>query len=180
MEGRSCLSTHFSFSVASSASTVALARVMVGVVRVEEGGRGDCVCALGSMCEGDTLRSSLHKKPSLTVGRLCLLSPAGVWRKEHIISLIRLHMAALVILPTLLARLVVRLISNPVGILSLILGIAVPPVRGCVCEGGEGGGTDVEVPSTIILYNLVRIIFSFPPSIQASLHLPFPHVPSSQ
>ena len=91
VEGRSCLSTHFSFSVASSASTVALARVMVGVVRVEEGGRGDCVCALGSMCEGDTLRSSLHKKPSLneplTVGRLCLLSPAGVWRKEHIISL---------------------------------------------------------------------------------------------
>ena len=93
VEGRSCLSTHFSFSVASSASTVALARVMVGVVRVEEGGRGDCVCALRSMCEGDTrpLRSSLHKKPSLnallTVGRLCLLSPAGVWRKEHIISL---------------------------------------------------------------------------------------------
>ena len=47
-------------------------------------------------------------------------------------------MAALVILPTLLARLVVRVISNPVGILSLILGIAVPPVRGCVCEGGRG------------------------------------------
>ena len=42
--------------MASSASTAALARVMVGVVRVEEGGRGDCVCVLGSMCEGDTQR----------------------------------------------------------------------------------------------------------------------------
>ena len=50
VEGRSCLSTHFSFSVASSASTVALARVMVGVVRVEEGGRGDCVCVHWEAC----------------------------------------------------------------------------------------------------------------------------------
>ena len=139
------------------------------------------MCALGSMCEGETrpLRSSsqetvtqcvTHSRETLPV----VVSSWGLEEGTRHLSLIRLHM---VILPTLLARLVVRLISNPVGILSLILGIAVPPVRGwCV----RGGGREVELTSTIILYNLVCIIFSFPPSIQASLLLPFPHVPSFQ
>ena len=41
------LKTHISLSIASSASTVALARVMVGVVWVEEGERGDCGACIG-------------------------------------------------------------------------------------------------------------------------------------
>ena len=98
------------------------------------------------MCESETrpLRSSsqetvtqcaTHSRETLPV----IVSSWGLEEGTRHLSLIRLHMAALVILPTLLARLVVRLISNPVGILSLILGIAVPPVRGCVCEGGREG-----------------------------------------
>lgn len=99
------------------------------------------VHALGS--KGDTIKSSfLHKTPT-THRRETLFVVHSSWslQGKKTSYFVRLHTAAshqLVIPHTLLARLVIRLISKPVGSLSLIRGTAVPPVRGFVCGGGWG------------------------------------------